>query len=228
MFHVACFILRPFWASLQFKGYRGSYLGDRVPGALNTFVHVVTGLGVNGAATPLPFTLSMPAHGQFYLLFLPLQCTNHNSWNSFHATCLPFGRWASAVYSPLMRQEIDVYTSHTEPSVSERTCHGSGGSSPAAEEAMGQAALRVFRLSTVRIIAPPVLHTHLQLSTSLITRTRGRSLGTFQQSNVFCFSDIGETEMYFRIAFSTLRRYDADGYDRIRCEMYCRDQQLTF
>jgi hypothetical protein len=138
------------------------------------------------------------------------------------------GRVASAVCCLLMRQELDVYTLHTEPSVSERTCHGSGGSSPAAEEAKGQAAPRVFRLSPVRIITPPVYHTHHHHSTSLITRTRGRSLGTFQQGNVFCFSDIGETEKYFRIAFSILRRYDADGYGRIRCEIYCRDQQLTF
>jgi len=124
------------------------------------------------------------------------------------------GRLASAVCGPLMGQELAVYTSHTEPSVSERTCHGSGGSSPVAEEAMGQAAPRGFRLSPVCIITPPVLHTHLHLSTSLITRTRGRSLGTFQQSNVFCFSDIGERGMYFRTAFSILRRYNADGYGR--------------
>jgi hypothetical protein len=138
------------------------------------------------------------------------------------------GRLASAVCGPLMRQELDVYTLHTEPSVSERTCHGSGGSSPAAEEAMGQAAPRVFRLSPFRVITPLLLHNHLQLSTSLITRTRGRSLGTVQQSNAFCFPDIGETEMYFRLAFSTLKRYDADGYGRIRCDMYCTDQQLNF
>jgi len=99
------------------------------------------------------------------------------------------GRLASAVCGLLMRQELDVYTLlvHTEPSVSERTCHGSGGSSPAVEEAMGQAAPRGFRLSPVCIITPPVLHTHLHLSTSLITRTRGRSLETFQQSNAFVF-----------------------------------------
>ena len=132
------------------------------------------------------------------------------------------GRLASAVCGPLIRHELDVYTLHRGPSVSERTCHGSGGSSPAAEEAMGQAAPRVFRLPPVRIIIPPMHHTHLHLRTSLITRTRGRSVGTFQQR------DIGETEMYFRFAFSILRRYDADGYGRIRCDMYCTDLQLTF
>jgi hypothetical protein len=80
---------------------------------------------------------------------------------------------------------------------------------------MGQAAPPVFRLSPVRIIAPPMLHI---LHTCLIKRTKARSLGIFQQSNAFCFSDIGETEMYFRIAFSILRRYDADGYGHTRCD----------
>lgn len=83
------FILGQFSASLQFKGYRGSFPRDRVAGALNTFVHVVPGLGMNGAATLLSFTPPMPAQGQFYLSFWPLQCTNHNFLNSFHATCLP-------------------------------------------------------------------------------------------------------------------------------------------
>lgn len=85
---------------------------------------------------------------------------------------------------------------------------------------MRQAAPRVFGPSPVRIITPPMLHIHLHLSTSIITRTRGRRLGTFQQSNTFCFSDIGEIEMHSRIAFSILRRSDADGYGRIRCDMY--------
>jgi hypothetical protein len=130
--------------------------------------------------------------------------------------CFLCGALASAVCGPLMRQELDVYTLHTEPSVSERT-YGSGGSSPAAEGAMGQAAPPVFRLSPVRVITPPMLHI-LHLHTCLIKRTKVRSLGTFQQSNAFCFSDIGETEMYFRIAFSILRRYDDDGYGHTRCD----------
>lgn len=130
------------------------------------------------------------------------------------------GCLVSAVSGPLMRQELDVYTLHTEPSVSERTCLGSGGSSPAAEGAMGQAAPRLFRLSPVRIITPPTPRTHL-----LVT-SHGQDVETLEPSNktmLLVFSDIGETEMYFRIAFSILRRHDADGYGRTRCEMYCTD-----
>jgi len=104
LFHVACFILHQFSPSLQFEGYRGSCPGDRVAGALNTFVHVVPGLGLNGAATPLPFTPSMPAQGQFYHLYWSLQCTNPNSWNSFHATCLPC--WARGFRGVLPAYEV--------------------------------------------------------------------------------------------------------------------------
>ena len=77
---------------VNFRPASNSKSRDTVAGALNTFVHVVPGLELNGAATLLSFTPSMPAQGQIYLLFWPLRCTNHNFWNSFHATCLP--RWA--------------------------------------------------------------------------------------------------------------------------------------
>jgi len=92
--------------------------------------------------------------------------------------------------------------------------------------AVGQVFLRLMWFPPVNII-PPMSHTPLHLHTALTRWTNERSLGTFQQSNAFCFSDIGETEMYFRIPFSILKRHDADGYGRIRCEIYCMYKLAT-
>jgi hypothetical protein len=49
--------------------------------------------------------------------------------------------------------------------------------------ALGQAFVRVFRVSSVSII-PPLLHTHLNLHVTF-TRANGRCLRTFQKAMLF-------------------------------------------
>ena len=58
--------------------------------------------------------------------------------------------------------------------------------------------LRVLQLSPVRII-PPLLHIHIHFNTTIIRRTSGLSLRTFQRSSAL--SDIGQhwNEKYFYI-----------------------------
>jgi hypothetical protein len=47
------------------------------------------------------------------------------------------------------------------------------------EVALGQVLLPILRLCRVYVISP-MPHTHLRLNTTLITRTKGQSLGTFK------------------------------------------------
>jgi hypothetical protein len=69
--------------------------------------------------------------------------------------------------------------------------------------ALGLIILRTLRFTPVSII-PPVLHTHLHLYSALTRRTTGRSLGTFQKSNVLSKIVKHWIEKYFHLVFESL------------------------
>jgi hypothetical protein len=49
---------------------------------------------------------------------------------------------------------------------------------------LGQVFLRVLRIPSVSVI-PPMFHTHLRIHVVLTRRTKGRSLGSFQNAVLF-------------------------------------------
>ena len=198
------YVLCQFAANILFNGYRDCIAAGRVARALNTLVHVVPRLRMSGAATLLPSMPSLRGQEQIYLYFahynahaLILEIYFMSRVSCVVLFCFRGMRPAYEVGTQCLyiRPTYRTFSLRKAMPWLRRLVNGVSPRRPGLDPGpvhvkfvaakAGQVAPRVLRLSPVRIIPPPMPHTHLHLSTSLITRTRGRSLGTFKQSNAF-------------------------------------------